>query len=225
MCGRFTITITMEELMEMFDLEDLVGSSAFLPRYNIAPTQMIPAIIAHEGRRRLGELRWGLIPSWAKDEKVGFQTINAKAETIAEKPAFRNSFQRKRCIIPADGFYEWQKNGTVKTPYRIVLKDAPAFAMAGLYDTWTSADGTKVSSCTIITTTPNELMADIHNRMPVILHRQDITAWLDRSWQNTAELTKLLRPYEASAMRAYRVSPAVGNVRNDSPELIREAAP
>lgn len=224
MCGRFTITVSLDELMEMFDVQELTGDVRLVPRFNIAPSQMIPAIIAHEGKRRLGELRWGLVPSWSKDGKPGFQTINAKAETLLEKPAYRIPFQRKRCIIPADGFYEWKQADSGKLPYRIVLKDEPAFAMAGLYDTWTAPDGARLSSCTIITTTPNTLMADIHNRMPVILEREDIPEWLDRTHQDTSRLLRLLRPYDAAAMRAYRVSSAVGNVRNDSPELIKEQA-
>lgn len=224
MCGRYTITVTLEELMEIFDLEDATGIGPYRPRYNIAPTQMVPAIIAHEGRNRIGELRWGLIPQWAKDDKVGFQTINAKAETIIEKPAFRTPFMRKRCLIPADGFFEWKKDGSAKQPYRIVLKDRKLFAMAGLYDTWINPDGQKISSCTIITTTPNELMADIHNRMPVILRREDEAAWLDRANQDTEQLLSLLKPYASDLMKAYRVSSAVGNVRNDSPELIKQEA-
>lgn len=227
MCGRYTIAISLDELYEMFRLESF-GSyehTPFKPRYNVAPTQMVPAIIAHNDKRRLGELRWGLIPSWAKDAKIGYQTINAKAETVTDKPAFRQSFQRKRCLIPADGFYEWQKLGESKQPYRIVLKDRAAFGMAGLYDTWVDpATGNKLSSCTIITTTPNRLMADIHNRMPVILRPEDEDLWLDRSCQDEASLKRLLIPYSADAMRAYKVSAAVGNVRNDSPELIEETA-
>jgi putative SOS response-associated peptidase YedK len=222
MCGRYTIIVTLEELLEIFAAEDATGMTPFMPRYNIAPTQMVPAVIGHEGRNRLGELRWGLIPSWAKDEKIGFQTMNAKAETIMEKPAFKLSFQRKRCIIPADGFYEWQKNGSTKQPYRIVPVDKPVFAFAGLYDSWTAPDGSKISSCTIITTTPNTLMADIHNRMPVILRREDEAAWLDRTNQDQPYLQSLLVPCDSSAMRAYPVSSAVGNVRNTGPELIEK---
>jgi len=226
MCGRYTIAISLDELYEMFRLESF-GSyehTPFKPRYNVAPTQMVPAIIGHDGKRRLGELRWGLIPSWAKDAKIGYQTINAKAETVAQKPAFRHSFLRKRCLIPADGFYEWQKSDGSKQPYRIVLKDRAAFAMAGLYDTWTDPEGNKLSSCTIITTTPNSLMAGIHDRMPVILRPEDEEIWLDRSCQEETLLKGLLVPYPATAMKAYKVSSAVGNVRNDSPQLIEESA-
>ncbi|MCL6458579.1 MAG: SOS response-associated peptidase [Gorillibacterium sp.] len=227
MCGRFTITISLDELYEMFRLEDIgvYVNTPFPPRYNVAPTQMVPAIIGNmEGKRKLGELRWGLIPSWAKDEKIGYQMINAKAETVAEKPAFKASFVRKRCMIPVDGFYEWKKSGTTKQPYRIVMKDRPAFGLAGLYDTWTNPAGLKVSSCTIITTTPNELMANMHDRMPVILRRADESAWLDRTNQDIVLLKAMLQPYDATAMRAYKVSSAVGNVKNDSPELIEQLA-
>lgn len=224
MCGRYTITISLDELYEIF-MVDAVGGynpSVYKPRYNVAPTQMVPAIIGHEGKRKLGELRWGLIPAWAKDEKIGYQTINAKAETVADKPAFRTSFQRKRCLIPADGFYEWKKSGAAKQPYRILMKDRPAFAMAGLYDTWTTPEGNKISSCTIITTTPNELMVDIHDRMPVILRLEDEAAWLDRSNQDVGLLKSMLKPYDAAKMRAYPVSSAVGNVKNNGPELITQ---
>ncbi|MNC34016.1 putative SOS response-associated peptidase YedK [compost metagenome] len=224
MCGRYTITVTLEELMEMFGADDAVGDGLLLPRFNIAPTQAGPAIISHGGRSRMGQLRWGLIPSWAKDEKIGFQTINAKAETVQDKPAFRTSFQKKRCLIPADGYYEWQQQGSTKQPYRIVLKDRPVFAFAGLYDTWTSPDGKKISTYTIITTTANALTEKLHPRMPVILPREHQNHWLD-STASPAALMSLLVPYEPSRMELYPVSPAVGNVRNEGPELIRPHQP
>lgn len=222
MCGRFSIVVTIEELMERFLLDQDADGILYTPSYNVAPGRPIPAIIAHEGKNRMGTLRWGLIPSWAKDEKIGYNTINAKAETLLEKASFKTAFERRRCIIPADGFYEWKAlPGGGKQPMRIVLKRLPVFAMAGLYDTWTAPDGRRISSCTVITTTPNELMADIHNRMPVILRPGDESLWLDRTRYDGELLQSLLAPYEASEMEAYPVSPAVGNVRNDGPELIR----
>lgn len=224
MCGRYTITVTLEELMEMFDAEDATGDGLLLPRFNIAPTQPGPAIISHGGHNRMGQLRWGLIPSWAKDEKIGFQTINAKAETVQDKPAFRTSFQKKRCLIPADGYYEWQQQGTTKQPYRIVLKDRPVFAFAGLYDTWVSPDGKKISTYTIITTTANSLTEKLHPRMPVILPREQQSNWLD-STASPSALMSLLVPYESSRMDLYPVAPTVGNVRNEGPELIRPYQP
>lgn len=220
MCGRYTITVTLEELMEMFDAEDATGHTLLLPRFNIAPTQMGPAIISHEGRNRLGQLRWGLIPAWAKDEKIGFQTINAKAESVQDKPAFRMSFQKKRCLIPADGYYEWAKDGSTKQPFRIVVRDRPIFAFAGLYDTWVSPDGKKISTYTIITTAANTLTEKLHPRMPVILPKEHQNAWLDSS-ASPDTLARLLVPYDPSRMALYPVPPAVGNVRNEGPELIR----
>lgn len=220
MCGRFSITITIEELMERFLFDQALEGFVYTPRYNAAPGQLLPAIIAHEGRNRMGPLKWGLIPSWAKDEKIGYQTINAKAETVREKASFKTAFERRRCIIPADGFYEWKAlPGGGKQPMRIVLKRRNLFAMAGLYDTWTSPDGRKVGSFTVITTSPNELMANIHNRMPVILRPEDEALWLDRTRYDGELLQSLLRPYDAAEMEAYPVHAAVGNVKNDCPEL------
>ncbi|TDG00162.1 SOS response-associated peptidase [Paenibacillus piri] len=221
MCGRYTITVTLEELMFRFHLE-LPTSRYHIPRYNVAPMQMVMAIIHDGERNRIGELRWGLVPSWAKDEKMAASMINARSETLQEKPAFKNLIQRKRCLIPADGFYEWKKEGAAKQPMRIVMKDRRLFSMAGLYDTWLSGDGRKISTCTIITTEPNELMAPIHNRMPAILRPEDESAWLDRHTLDAQQLMPLLRPYDDAEMTAYPVPNAVGNVRNDSADCIAD---
>ena len=221
MCGRYTITITLEELLALYEAE-MADAAIVLPRFNIAPMQEVPVII-HDGKRnRLGQLRWGLLPYWAKADDWGAKAINARAETVKEKPAFRTLLTRKRCIVPADGFYEWKRSGKDKQPYRIVLRDGGLFAMAGLYDTWIGPDGKKISTVTVITTAPNELVADIHNRMPVILRREDEAAWLSRDNQDQDALLDLLKPYDASQMRAYKVSSAVGNVRNVSEDLIKE---
>jgi putative SOS response-associated peptidase YedK len=220
MCGRFSFSPEIQQIITRFHIDEVTFD--YIPRYNIAPGQMIPAIISHEGKNRLGQLKWGLIPFWAKDEKIAFKTINAKAETVHEKPAFKHAFKRKRCIIPADGFYEWKKTETGKQPMRIILKSGDLFGMAGLYDTWTAQDGSKVHTCTIITTKPNELVADIHDRMPVILRPEDEGIWLDREKQDVELLQTLLVPYPAEKMRAFPVSPLVGNVKNDSEECIRE---
>ncbi|MNN41756.1 putative SOS response-associated peptidase YedK [compost metagenome] len=184
--------------------------------------QYIPAIVRGRNGNRLGELRWGLVPSWAKDDKICSKMINARAETITEKPAFNQLLASRRCIIPADGFYEWQQRGNTKQPFRIVMNDGGIFSFAGLYDIWSDPNGNKLSTCTIITTEPNALMADIHNRMPVILRQEDEIEWLDRENTNVPSLLKLLRPYDTNKMRAYPVSSAVGNVRNNSPELLQE---
>lgn len=220
MCGRFTIVVTLEELMERFLLDSV--PFAYRPRYNAAPGQPIAAIVAHKGENRIGLLRWGLIPSWAKDEKIGYQTINAKAETLREKPSFAAAFESRRCVIPADGFYEWKRGDErgSRQPYRITLKSGGLFALAGLYDSWTAPDGRKISSCTIITTTANRLMADIHDRMPVILRPEDERIWLDRTQFDARRLQSLLAPYPDEEMTAYAVSPKVGNVANDAPDLI-----
>lgn len=195
------------------------------PRYNVAPGQMIPAIINNGAQNKLGQLRWGLIPSWAKDAKIGYTMINARVETIADKPAFRTSLRSKRCIIPADGFYEWKRTEDGKQPMRIVQKTGQLFAMAGLYDTWVSPEGDKISSCTIITTVPNKTMAGIHDRMPIILKKQDEAAWLDRSIQDVNLLQSLIgQPFPDEELRVYPVTQAVGNVKNDSPENIKEVS-
>lgn len=223
MCGRYTITISLEELLLRFQIDGEFTLS-YHPRYNIAPGQLIPAII-HDGRsNRIGELKWGLVPQWATDESIGSKLINARAETAAAKPAYRLPLERKRCLIPADGFYEWKKkeDGKTKQPMRITLKSGAPFAMAGLYDIWLSPDGRKVSTCTIITTAPNRLMADIHDRMPVILRPEHEAVWLDRGMRDTSRLVNLLMPYPAEDMRAYPVAPDVGRVSNDGPECIRE---
>lgn len=191
------------------------------PRYNVAPMQQVMAVVHDGEKNRLGELRWGLVPSWAKDDKFAGKMINARAETLLSKPSFKNLIYRKRCIIPADGFYEWKKKAEGKQPMRIVLKDQSIFSLAALYDTWISPNGEKISTCTIITTEPNRLVADIHDRMPVILHEEDEETWLNRNNQNAEQLMSLLKPFPAENMEAYPVSPAVGNVKNDSKELIK----
>ncbi|MCR8641805.1 SOS response-associated peptidase [Paenibacillus sp. N1-5-1-14] len=221
MCGRYTITVTEEELMLRFSI---YGDRRiqYEPRYNIAPGQLLPAIINDGQHNRLGPLKWGLVPNWAKDEKVGFQMINARAETLLDKPAFRVPLLRKRCMIPADGFYDWQQlgRGKEKQPMRIVMKSRSLFAMAGLYDMWVAEDGRKVSSCTIITTSSNPVVAPIHDRMPVILQPEHEQLWLDRDMHDVAALQKVLVPFPAADMQAYPVSPQVGKVANDNPSLI-----
>ncbi|AIQ31264.1 hypothetical protein P40081_26190 [Paenibacillus sp. FSL P4-0081] len=221
MCGRFTITVTLEELIAHYLIDDS-KIATLKPNYNVAPMHNVPAVIASDAGKRLGELRWGLVPFWAKDEKIGSKMINARAETVADKPAFKRLLKTKRCIIPADGFYEWKKDGTSKQPYRILMSDGSLFSFAGLYDTWEDPEGKKLSTCTIITTTPNSLMEDIHDRMPVILRPEDEADWLGRDNDDVESLLKLLKPYDAAKMRAYKVPSAVGNVRNNSKELLED---
>lgn len=220
MCGRFTFAVKPDEIMERFGVDSIPFDLP--PRFNIAPGQNIPAIIEDRGQRRIGQLRWGLVPSWAPDAKGGYKMINARAETLTEKPAYRRLFERKRCIIPADGFYEWQQRPSGKQPMRIMMKNEELFSFAGLFDTWSGPEGEKIHTCTIITTRPNEVVKDIHDRMPVILHQEDEAIWLDRERYDTSLLQSLLVPYDPDQMRAYPVSSMVGSPRNDVPECIQE---
>ncbi|MDT3415155.1 MULTISPECIES: SOS response-associated peptidase [Brevibacillus] len=222
MCGRFTLVTDPEKLMSRFHLQEIPFD--LKPRYNIAPGQQIPAILADGGRRRIGQLRWGLVPSWAQDDKIGYKMINARAETLQEKPAFRRLFERKRCMIPADGFFEWKQMDGRKQPMRITMRDGEPFAFAGLFDTWTAPDGQKLHTCTIITTRPNEVVADIHDRMPVILRPEDEDLWLDREKYDPDLLQSLLVPFDPGQMRAYPVSAIVGSPKNDFPACIEEVA-
>ncbi|MFG0216455.1 SOS response-associated peptidase [Brevibacillus porteri] len=222
MCGRFTLVTNQELWNARFQIE--VTPFEIQPRYNIAPGQLIPAIISDQGKRRIGQLKWGLVPAWAQDEKSGYKMINARSETLTEKPAFRRLFERKRCIIPADGFFEWMKLGKAKQPMRIMMKSGELFAFAGLFDTWASPIGDKLHTCTIITTKPNDVVADIHDRMPVILRQEDEGIWLDREKFDSDLLQSLLVPYDSDMMRAYPVSTMVGSPKNDLPQCIQEIA-
>jgi putative SOS response-associated peptidase YedK len=217
MCGRYRLTHSYEELSEIFDAQ---GKVEVAPRYNIAPSQPIVAI-RERGGRQISTLRWGLIPAWAKDASIGFKTINARAETVATTPSFREPFKSQRCLIPADGFYEWKRNGKTKQPYCFEMVDGNLFAFAGLWDRWIDPRGETVEGCTILTTTPNALLADIHDRMPVILTPDDYDLWLNPKAGNTAAAMKMLRPYDASLMRGYPVRPRVSNVENDDAECAR----
>ncbi|MCX7853872.1 MAG: SOS response-associated peptidase [Caldilineales bacterium] len=218
MCGRFTLTASGDELASLFDLEQAPNLE---PRYNIAPTQPVAVVrLDREGRRREFTLmRWGLIPSWAKDIHIGNRLINARAETLTEKPAFRTAFRRRRCLIPANGFYEWQKpTAGRKQPYFIGLPDRRPFAFAGLWEHWEGADGSVLDSCAIITTAANERVRVLHDRMPVILERTDFGDWLDPT-TTPDRLFHLLRPYPFE-MLIYPVSTLVNAPENDRPECI-----
>ncbi len=222
MCGRYVLTDT-GELQTRFDIATTGGGPEVAARYNIAPTQTLPVVTRHSPNR-LEAMRWGLIPSWAKDASIGSRLINARAETVAEKPSFRNALRARRCLVPASGFYEWKRHGTRKIPQYITLPDAPLFAFAGLWEQWRSPEGETVRSYTIITTEPNDLMATIHNRMPVILPREIEDDWLNGEITDAGYLQSLLRPYPADAMTAYAVSPAVSSPARDTPDLIRPTA-
>jgi putative SOS response-associated peptidase YedK len=219
MCGRFTLTVNPADLQDAF--ANYSFPTKFAPRFNIAPTQPILAI-ANDDKNEAQFFVWGLIPMWAKDPSIGTRLINARAETLAEKPSFRGSLKHKRCLILADGFYEWKASptGKTKTPYFIHMKDRKPFVFAGLWDSWSNPDGSHIKSCTIITTEPNDLMRLIHNRMPVILHPRDYAKWLDPSARTPEGLNPLLKPYPAEHMNAYPVSTLVNKPGNDIPELV-----
>jgi putative SOS response-associated peptidase YedK len=218
MCGRFALKNPPISIQEHFHLPEKVDLS---PRYNIAPSQKT-AVIRHlpgEGFRRLDMLRWGLIPPWAKDMKIGYRLINARSETLDQKPSFRAAFKKRRCLVAADGFYEWQHYGKTKQPFYIHLKKGNLFGFAGLWESWKDPDGKIIESCTIITTSANELISQIHDRMPVILRPEQYDAWLlDSSAADT--LQQFLAPYPASEMEAYRVGPEVNSPKNDSPACL-----
>lgn len=227
MCGRFTLTVDPAELQDIFreTIGETILPKKFAPRFNIAPSQPVLAI-PNDGANAADFFIWGLIPMWAKDPSIGNRLINARGETVADKPSFRGSFKYKRCLILADGFYEWKAapGRKTKTPYFIHMNDRKPFAFAGLWDSWESPDGSSLKTCTIITTEPNELMATIHNRMPVILPPRDYAKWLDASPQTPENLLPLLKPYPADAMSAHPVSTLVNKPENDSPELIVPAS-
>ncbi|MFH7027244.1 MAG: SOS response-associated peptidase [Heteroscytonema crispum UTEX LB 1556] len=219
MCGRFTLS-QPEALAQTFGVEKVADLVA---QYNIAPTQMVAAVLPNSKSlsRQFQQLRWGLIPSWAKDPSMGAKLINARAETVAEKRSFRSAFKRRRCLIVADGFYEWQHQEKKKQPFYIRLQDGQPFGFAGLWEQWKSPSGEEIDSCTIVTTEANELMRSLHDRMPVILNPQDYDLWLNPEVQDSEALQKLLRPYAASAMTAYPVSTKVNNPRHNSSDCIK----
>jgi putative SOS response-associated peptidase YedK len=212
MCGRFTLAIPQEQLQLAFPW--LSFPSDLSPRYNIAPTQPI-AVVPGSEKPTVRLFRWGLIPFWAKDPKIGSRMINARSETLSEKSSFRDAYRRRRCLVLADGFFEWQKTPgqRAKTPFFIRLKSGEPFAFAGLWDRWHSPGGSEILSCAIITTRPNELLAPIHNRMPVILPSDSYRDWLDPAAQSPVQL----QPYPAAEMTAYPVATLVNNPANDLP--------
>jgi len=217
MCGRFTLTTNLGAIAARF------GVARFLeevgPRYNIAPTQTV-VVVNNDGSRHLTEMRWGLIPSWATNPAIGNRMINARAETVATKPAFRVALRKRRCLIPANGFYEWQPVGRRKQPVYITLKTRESFSFAGLWEAWTAPNGQEIKSCTIVTTEANDLLKPIHDRMPVILIKEAESTWLDPAIQDPAKLLPLLRPYPTDEMVAQPVSTWVNNPEHDGPECV-----
>jgi len=236
MCGRYRLARKKEILAETFDAENEVDR---LPRYNVAPGQDVPVVRQDAARptRSLSLIRWGLIPSWSRDAKAGYKMINARAETVADMPAFRDPFRSRRCLVPADGFYEWTKQGKQKSPFCFSLADDSIFAFAGIWDRWanpnwgnpnkrnpnqTNPDQEWLETCSIITTSANALLSGIHDRMPVILQRDDYDLWLDPGFKKVDDLRDLLKPFPADAMRHYQVSTRVNSVKNDDPACAEE---
>jgi putative SOS response-associated peptidase YedK len=220
MCGRFTRFSPIQKFADLFGTQ---AGFSLNPRYNIAPSQaLLLGRNAVEGGRELVSLHWGLIPYWAKEPRIGYSTINARAETVAEKPTFRDAFRYRRCLIAADGYYEWRKLERTKQPYFIALKDGEPFAFGGLWEHWAQKDQS-IDSCAIIVTEANPLTKAIHGRMPVILSPEDYDAWMDPDLQHTERLKAFLRPYPPERMCAYPVSTTVNDPKNDKPELITKA--
>lgn len=215
MCGRFVLDASAEAVQQAFNLET---TPDLVPRFNIAPSQAV-GIISNQDPHALTFVRWGLIPSWAKDAAIGNQMINARAETAAEKPSFKNALRRRRCLIPANGFYEWPQKGG--PPVYVHLQDHALFAFAGLWEVWHSPTGEEIRSCTILTSEPNDFVKAFHHRMAVIMRPENYAAWLDPDERTAMEVMPLLNPIDADAMRAYEVSKAVNSPSNDSPDLIQ----
>ena len=220
MCGRFTLVAIPEDIQDAFDMA--VDPSQVAPRYNIAPTQDVLSVVQRQEGRRAEMFRWGLVPSWANDAKIGNKMINARAETVFEKPGFRSASRRRRCLVVADGFYEWHRTPKERQPYRFGLKDWQPFGLAGLWESWRSPQGDHVRSCTIITTSSNELVGRVHSRMPVMLSAEGQGLWLDEN-KDVADLRELLVPYDAGEMDTYRVSSLVNSPSNDMPDVIARA--
>ena len=221
MCGRYNLISNLTVLGErfQFDPSQLTLESA----YNVAPTQNVLTVVGGESRRA-GFMRWGLIPFWAKNHSIGSRMINARAETVADKPSFREAFRRRRCLVLADGFYEWQRTASGKRPMSIAMRSGEPFAFAGIWSVWKDPDGNSIPTCAIITTSANELLRPIHHRMPVILPRDMEGVWLDRSIEDPNPLRSVLSPYPEDAMEAYEVSTLVNSVANDGPEVIARVA-
>ncbi len=221
MCGRFTLRAPASAIAEQFGLFDV---PTFAARFNIAPTQPVPVVRQHDRARELTWLRWGLVPSWAKDVSIGARLINARAETAAEKPAFRSALARRRCLVVADGFYEWQHTGRTKQPYFIRLRDDRSFALAGLWDVWEGPDHASLESSTLLTTEANDLVRPIHDRMPVILRPEAYATWLDPTIEDARQLAPLLVPFPSEPMEAYAVATFVNSPTNEGSQCIAPKA-
>lgn len=218
MCGRFVLDNTPEQLMKVYRLSSLPDIS---PRYNVAPSQQVAVVRQQNGGdRELVLMQWGLIPSWAKDSAIGYKMINARSETVNEKPSFKQAFRSRRCIIPASGFYEWEKVEKEKVPHYIHLHDGEVLSLAGLWERWKSPEGKELETCTILTTAANSLVRHLHDRMPVILHNEEFDLWLNREIDDVNRLTELFHPYPSDRLEEYVVSKDVNSPGNDSPDYI-----
>ncbi|SDH76240.1 SOS response-associated peptidase [Alteribacillus bidgolensis] len=220
MCGRYTLVVNLHKIQNHFQVNH-AAIKEYEPNYNIAPSQNILAIVNDGQSNRLGPLKWGLIPFWAKNKKIGYKMINARKETLHEKSSFKHALKKRRCIIPADGFYEWKTENGKKQPYRIYLKNEEVFGFAGLWEKWKNKNGGNVFSCTIITAKANDFMRDIHERMPVILTKNNEKEWLNPDKQDPFDAAQLLTPVDSSFMATYKVSAEVNNPKNNHEGLIR----
>jgi putative SOS response-associated peptidase YedK len=221
MCGRFSFDIPPELLAAIFGLS---GVPEFTPSYNVAPTQMSPIVRQVSDHNSLELMKWGLVPPWAKDPAIGSQMINARSETVAEKPAFRHAIKYRRCIVPASGFFDWGHEGKIKKPYYFRMRDGRPLGLAGIWEEWKAPDGSPLDTFSILTTTSNRLVAPIHERMPVILAPDDYPTWLNKHLTNPEQLKPLYQPFPADLLEAYPVSDRVNSPMNNSPENIRKAS-
>jgi putative SOS response-associated peptidase YedK len=223
MCGRYTLRTSGAKLAEAFGVEE--NLPLFEARYNVAPTQTMPVVRsrAEGGGRELARMRWGLVPSWADDKTIGNKLLNARSESVAKTPAFRAAFRKRRCLVPADGFFEWEKIGRQKHPFLISMSDGRPFAFAGLWETWHKGEE-KLESFTILTTQANELLRPLHDRMPVILSPADYGAWLSTE-EDPARLPALMHPYAGGDLKAYPVNPVVNSPKYDGPQCVEEQGP
>jgi putative SOS response-associated peptidase YedK len=220
MCGRYNLT-SPQNIQSRFETTNNLD---LRPNYNAAPGQLMP-VVTRNSPNKVELMKWGLIPFWAKDPSIGYKMINARAETVAEKPSYRNAFKSRRCLVPSTGFYEWKREGKLKAPYLITVKESEMFSFAGLYETWKDVEGKEIHSFTIITTTPNQAVSDIHDRMPVILKAENEAEWLDLKVKDVAQLQRLLQPYENDLVEVRPVSDLVNNAQNNVPEILTYTVP
>ena len=217
MCYRFVRESNIAEIAREFDVDEIEEDIS--PSFNVSPTHNVPALI-NDGVRRIEVLRWGLIPPWAENISIGNKLLNARGETITEKPSFRLAFKKRRCLIPATGYYEWKREGSNKTPMFIHLKDEKIFGIAGLWERWTSPSGEQINSFTIITIAANDWLKPVNDRMPVIIPKDQVALWLDSTGRSEDDLMHMLKPYDANLMEKHKVSSVVNSPKNDSPENI-----